>query len=52
VGVETGSEQSGFIEVKTGLEDGVEVVSKGAFTLKSELLLEDEAAPGGEATGG
>jgi len=52
VGIETGSEQESWVEVKSGLRDGEKVVSKGAFVLKSELLLEDEAAPGGEAAGG
>ncbi|MEX0669845.1 MAG: efflux RND transporter periplasmic adaptor subunit [Pirellulales bacterium] len=40
--VETGMETDDFIEVKRGLEAGQQVVAKGAFLLKSELLLEDE----------
>ena len=35
-------ERRGFVEVKSGLEAGQQVVAKGAFMLKSELLLEDE----------
>ena len=42
VNVETGAESGGFVEVKSGLEAGQQVVARGAFTLKSELLLEDE----------
>jgi multidrug efflux pump subunit AcrA (membrane-fusion protein) len=41
--VETGIEHDGFVEVTQGLEAGQQVVSGGAFLLKSELLLEDEA---------
>ena len=43
VNVETGIEHDGFVEVTQGLEAGQQVVSGGAFLLKSELLLEDEA---------
>ena len=43
VDVEPGIEQDGFLEVKAGLEPGQQVVARGAFLLKSELLLEDEA---------
>jgi len=43
VDVETGIEHGGFIEIAKGLEAGQQVVSRGAFLLKSELLLEDEA---------
>ena len=43
VTVETGVEHDGFVEVTQGLEAGQQVVSRGAFLLKSELLLEDEA---------
>lgn len=43
VNVETGIEHGGFVEVTKGLEAGQQVVSRGAFLLKSELLLEDEA---------
>ena len=42
VNVETGAENDGFVEIKQGLEPGQQVVSNGAFVLKSELLLEDE----------
>ena len=42
VDIEPGIEGDGFVEVKRGLETGQRVVSKGAFLLKSELLLEDE----------
>lgn len=42
VNVETGAEAEDRVEVKTGLEVGQQVVANGAFTLKSELLLEDE----------
>ena len=42
VDIETGAEADDRLEVKGGLEVGQQVVAKGAFTLKSELLLEDE----------
>ena len=42
VNVETGPESDDMVEIKTGLEAGQQVVAKGAFMLKSELLLEDE----------
>ncbi|MFM7412007.1 MAG: efflux RND transporter periplasmic adaptor subunit [Planctomycetota bacterium] len=42
VDVATGIENDDFIEVTRGLETGREVVARGAFLLKSELLLEDE----------
>ena len=42
VDVETGIESDGFVELTRGLEPGREVVSRGAFLLKSELLLDDE----------
>jgi cobalt-zinc-cadmium efflux system membrane fusion protein len=42
VNVETGAEADDRLEVKSGLDVGQQVVAKGAFTLKSELLLEDE----------
>jgi len=51
VGVETGSGQKDLVEINSGLREGDEVVSKGAFVLKSELLLEDEPAPGAEPAG-
>jgi RND family efflux transporter MFP subunit len=45
VAVKTGLEGDGFIEVKGKLETGKEVVSRGAFLLKSELLLEQDEEP-------
>ncbi|MEI6239820.1 MAG: efflux RND transporter periplasmic adaptor subunit [Planctomycetia bacterium] len=42
VNVETGAESGDWLEVKAGLEPGQQVVVRGAFMLKSELLLEDE----------
>lgn len=42
VDIDTGIEADDFVEVTRGLEAGQQVVSKGAFLLKSELLLEDE----------
>lgn len=42
VDIETGIETDDFIEVTRGLEAGRKVVARGAFLLKSELLLEDE----------
>ncbi|NDC63950.1 MAG: efflux RND transporter periplasmic adaptor subunit [Planctomycetia bacterium] len=49
--VETGARTDQFLEVTGGLEPGEEVVAKGAFVLKSELLLEsdDEPAQAGTA---
>jgi cobalt-zinc-cadmium efflux system membrane fusion protein len=43
--VQTGIEGGGFLEVKSGLKAGEQVVSRGAFILKSELLLEAEEQP-------
>ena len=43
VGVQTGLHTDEWIEVVSGLEPGQQVVSDGAFLLKSELLLEGEA---------
>ena len=43
--VETGVESDHFLEVTGGLAAGQEVVSQGAFILKSELLLEGEETP-------
>jgi cobalt-zinc-cadmium efflux system membrane fusion protein len=43
VGVTTGIESGDFVEVTRGLTVGQQVVSQGAFVLKSELLLEKEA---------
>lgn len=42
VDIETGREGEGWIEVRSGLAEGEPVVSRGAFALKSELLLERE----------
>ncbi|MFM7205077.1 MAG: efflux RND transporter periplasmic adaptor subunit [Planctomycetaceae bacterium] len=42
VDVVTGIEDDDVVEVTRGLEPGRQVVARGAFTLKSELLLEDE----------
>jgi cobalt-zinc-cadmium efflux system membrane fusion protein len=43
--IQTGVEGQGFLEVKSGLQAGDQVVSRGAFILKSELLLEGEEEP-------
>lgn len=43
VDVKTGIESGDRVEVTEGLQPGQEVVAHGAFTLKSELLLEKEA---------
>jgi RND family efflux transporter MFP subunit len=40
--VQTGSSTSELIEIRSGLEEGEQVVVEGAFILKSELLLEAE----------
>ncbi len=45
VGVDTGIDSDGFVEVTNGLTEGQLVVSRGAFLLKSELLLEKEEEP-------
>jgi len=42
VDVETGITGDDFVEVKGGLKVGQQVVTRGAFILKSELLLEEE----------
>ena len=42
VDIDTGIETDDVVEVLRGLEPGQQVVSRGAFLLKSELLLEDE----------
>ncbi len=42
VDVETGIESDGFVEVTSGIDAGREVVTRGGFVLKSELLLEDD----------
>ena len=42
INVETGIESDGFVEIASGLDAGREVVVRGGFVLKSELLLEDE----------
>ncbi len=41
--IETGLETEDWIEVREGLKEGTPVVERGAFALKSELLLEREA---------
>jgi cobalt-zinc-cadmium efflux system membrane fusion protein len=43
VTVKIGIESGNFVEITGGLEVGQQVVSRGAFVLKSELLLEKEA---------
>jgi membrane fusion protein, heavy metal efflux system len=43
VNVTTGIESGDLLEVTSGLAVGQQVVSRGAFVLKSELLLEQEA---------
>ena len=40
--VATGMETPEWVEVKHGLKPGQKIVDKGAFLLKSELLLEEE----------
>ena len=42
VDVSTGLETGGLVEITQGLAEGVSVVTRGAFVLKSELLLEAE----------
>ena len=42
VPVTPGLERGEWVEIVAGLEEGAEVVDQGAFTLKSELLLERE----------
>ncbi|MFM7243194.1 MAG: efflux RND transporter periplasmic adaptor subunit [Planctomycetaceae bacterium] len=42
VDIDTGIESDDFVEVTRGLKAGQQVVDRGAFLLKSELLLEDE----------
>lgn len=42
VDIDTGIESDDFVEVTRGLRAGQQVVDRGAFLLKSELLLEDE----------
>jgi multidrug efflux pump subunit AcrA (membrane-fusion protein) len=42
VDIDTGIESDDFVEVTRGLTAGQQVVDRGAFLLKSELLLEDE----------
>lgn len=42
VDLELGNESQGVLEVKKGLSVGEQIVAKGAFLLKSELLLEKE----------
>jgi hypothetical protein len=47
--VQTGIETDALIEVTGGLDEGDEVVSRGAFLLKSRLLLEKETEGGSAA---
>ncbi len=47
VDVVVGDEAQGYVEVKSGLRAGQEVVVEGAFLLKSELLLEQEEGAAG-----
>lgn len=47
VDIVIGDESQGYVEVKSGLESGQQVVAEGAFLLKSELLLEQEAESAG-----
>jgi cobalt-zinc-cadmium efflux system membrane fusion protein len=47
VDIVVGDESQGYVEVKSGLEAGQQVVAEGAFLLKSELLLEQEAESAG-----
>jgi len=42
VDVTTGIETADYVEIKAGLSEGQQVVDRGAFYLKSELLLEQE----------
>jgi cobalt-zinc-cadmium efflux system membrane fusion protein len=42
VDIDTGIESDDFVEVTRGLQAGQQVVDRGTFLLKSELLLEDE----------
>jgi cobalt-zinc-cadmium efflux system membrane fusion protein len=42
VNISAGADVDDVVEVKSGLEPGRQVVARGAFMLKSELLLEDE----------
>lgn len=47
VDIVAGDGADGYVEVKSGLEAGQQVVAEGAFLLKSELLLEQEADTAG-----
>jgi hypothetical protein len=47
--VQTGIETDALIEVTSGLDEGDEVASRGAFLLKSRLLLEKETEGGSAA---
>lgn len=42
IDIDTGIESDDFVEVVRGLEPGQQIVARGSFLLKSELLLEDE----------
>jgi hypothetical protein len=43
VDVEVGLETPDWTEIRSGLSEGTQVVGRGAFYLKSELLLEGES---------
>jgi Cu(I)/Ag(I) efflux system membrane fusion protein len=43
--VETGLQSNGFVEIKSGLKDGDEVVTKGAYLLQSEYIFRKGANP-------
>ena len=47
VDIVAGEDTQGYVEVKSGLQAGQQVVAEGAFLLKSELLLEQEAESAG-----
>jgi cobalt-zinc-cadmium efflux system membrane fusion protein len=47
VAVKLGAEGAGEIEIASGLEEGTQVVTRGSFTLKSELS--KESLSGGHA---
>jgi len=42
VNVQTGIQQGNLVEVVTGVKPGMQIVTSGAFALKSEMLLERE----------
>ena len=47
VDIDAGEDTQGYVEVKSGLQAGQQVVVEGGFLLKSELLLEHEEAAAG-----